>query len=78
MSAAKCGACSKRARKLQRALLLSGPGRMRASRVCSSCARLGWLLVLGADAPDTPTTVARKARAGRKVSELAKHVLGVR
>ncbi len=71
----KCGACSRRARKLQRAMVLTGAGRMRASRVCPACARLGWLLVLGADAPDTSATVGRKAKRARAVGVLAAHAL---
>lgn len=43
----KCGACKRSARRLRRALILSGPGAIRAGRVCAGCAKLGWLLVLG-------------------------------
>jgi hypothetical protein len=54
----KCSACSKRVRTTQRALVLQGPGQMKPGRVCTACARLGWLLVLGGESP----VAARKAR----------------
>jgi hypothetical protein len=58
----KCAACTGNARKLQRALVLTGPGRVRAGRVCSSCAKLGWLLVVG----DLPDGHAPKRRASSR------------
>jgi hypothetical protein len=62
----RCGACTRAVRKTQRALVLNGPGGMRAARVCAPCARTGWLLVLGE--PTAPRTRARTA--------LSRHVLG--
>lgn len=76
MSARRCKACGGRARAMQRATILSGPGKMEPGYVCSSCARHGWLLVLGADAPDTPSSTARKAKKARAVGALMQHVLG--
>lgn len=62
----RCAACTRPARKLQRALVLTGPARIRAGRVCSSCAKLGWLLVLG-DTPDK-STPPKRARAERRTA----------
>ena len=66
----KCGACSARARKLQRATILLGPGKLKAGRVCAKCARLGWLLVMGE--PELSATKSRK----RARSPLMAHVFG--
>lgn len=68
----KCAACgTTRARKLQRALVLTGPGTMKPGRVCAPCARLGWLLVLGeADPPPKRTKARTRAR-----SPLVAHLL---
>lgn len=75
---AKCSACGGRARAFKRAFVLGGGERVReirAGRVCPACARNGWLLVMGADTPDTPRTVARKAKGARAVGLLAQHAL---
>lgn len=48
----KCGACARGGlRSTQRALILAGPGRMKAGKVCRACASSGWLLVIGDDRP---------------------------
>lgn len=63
---------------MQRAFVLGGGQRVREirpGRVCPTCARNGWLLVMGADTPDTPRSVARKARSARAVGLLAAHAL---
>lgn len=68
----KCGACSARARKLQRATILLGPGKLKTGRVCAKCARLGWLFVMGEpDLTATKTNTRKRAR-----SPLMAHVLG--
>jgi len=75
---AKCSACGGRARSFRRAFVLGGGERVReirAGRVCPACARNGWLLVMGADTPDTPTTAARKAKRARSIGVLAAHAL---
>jgi hypothetical protein len=64
----KCGACTRKVRTTQRAFVLSGPGRVKQSRVCNGCARLGWLLVFA-----EPTAATRKA--ARKRSELTEYLL---
>jgi hypothetical protein len=73
-----CSACGGSARKLQRAIILKTPGGARPGLVCRGCARLGWLLVFGEDKakPDTPKTVARKARAAAAAAKTAAFWLG--
>lgn len=48
----KCAACSRRMRRGVRALVLGIGGNARRGRVCLSCQRNGWLLVLGDDRAD--------------------------
>ena len=55
----KCGACACSARKLQRAIILSGPATLKRGRVCAGCARTGWLLVLGT--ADSERRIAKRA-----------------
>jgi hypothetical protein len=64
----KCAACTRSVRTTQRAVVLSGPGRVKNSRVCRGCARLGWLLVFA-----EPTTQGRKR--AQKRSELTDYLL---
>lgn len=74
-----CSACTKRVRKTQRALIMTGPGVMKPGKICAQCARLGWLLVMGVDTPaaDTARSAGRKAKTARKtMSALTAHILG--
>ena len=71
MSARKprCSACGGRARRLQRAFVLT-PGSAKPGRVCPGCARLGWLLVLGGE--DKPRRTPQRAVDTMLAGELAR------
>src|SRR5262245_41590825 len=58
----KCAACSSRMRTSRRALVLTGPGKLKPGRVCNACASAGWLLVLGDDRPVRRKVAARRER----------------
>ena len=75
----RCSACGRSARKRRRAYVLT-LGAIRPGQICPACERLAWLLVLGPDAPatDTPRSVARKARAVRRVLEAYETTIGAR
>lgn len=45
----KCTSCSRASRKLQRALVLDGPGAVRRGLVCAACASTGWLFVFAGE-----------------------------
>jgi hypothetical protein len=62
MKRSKCGACTRRASKLVRAIVLTGPGAARKSRVCAACARLGWLLVFAEPVGATAKPTRRSRR----------------
>lgn len=73
----RCSACGARARKLRNAHVIIGR-RIKPGRVCSSCERLGWLLVLGEDKP-RPTTkreLERQLRGASTAAAAFKRVLG--
>ena len=47
----KCGACGRVCRTRTRALLLTGPGKIRPALVCRDCESTGWLLVFAFSEP---------------------------
>lgn len=71
----RCGACgASKLRKTERAIVLTGPGKLRSGRVCRACAAGGWLLVLGDADAGGPERVREQARKKREQVELAQEV----
>ena len=67
----KCAACgASRIRSRQRALVLTGPGRVSAGLVCGPCAATGWLLVLGDPSGGEPRARKRVRAKHSEVSTL--------
>lgn len=70
MSARACSACGQRARKLRRAFVLA-LNSVKPGRVCTACARLGWLLVLGGDPANDTRRRRSSARASKRTLVMA-------
>jgi hypothetical protein len=69
----KCTACgATRIRTSRRAVVLTGPGKLKPGRVCTPCANAGWLLVLGDDRKVDPR---KKVRAARERGEMVQEML---
>lgn len=66
----RCTACSRASRKLQRALVLDGPGAVRRGLVCAQCASTGWLFVFGGERENKAHSAAVRSVAAKALGAL--------